>query len=223
LKEKVLPMIKYSEASMGEGTECYIDYLEGLFQEDAVSKILTESIRTMIFNDLGITNKPMADQYCELLEHVKRLSTTNLYDEYRETLHNYMREIVKPIYAEFERVTVEYFKINGKAVTMNNKLSSGYIQIIGVGWDRHVHYEWWPKKNAPLFFFGNNINLPLCFHFEGQYKSKCSIQQYDVKLSKSMAQMMSDGEFVKWLNSVYDNARVIEKWNALESIAMGIM
>ena len=222
LKDKVLPMIKYSHASMGEGTECYIDYLEQLFQEDSVSKILTESIRTWVFENLEIAKQPVVNQYRTLLKHVKILSTTNLYDEYRETLHNYMREIVKPIYAEFERATIEYFKNKGKAVTMNNKLSSGYIQIIGAGWDRHVHFEWWPKKFAPLFFFGNNINLPLCFHFEGRYKGKCSIKQYDVMLKeKSMAQMMSNGEFEEWLYSAYDNAKVIENWEILETIAMG--
>lgn len=217
LKEKVLPMIKYSEASMGWGTDCYIDYLEQIFQEDSVSRLLGKSVKKAIFDDLGIEGKTAIEQYNTLLENVKILTETNLYNEYRETLRNYMREIIDPIYAEFERATIDYFKLKGHKVTMNNKLSSGYIQIIGEGWDRHVHYEWYPKKKWTSFFFGTD-DLPLCIHIEGKFKHKGDSMCESIKLEgTSIAERINNGNFETWLREQYD--KVINKWDELEKIA----
>lgn len=218
LKEKVMPIIKYSYASVGCVADCYIDYLERMFGEDAVGKILTESVKFEIFNDLGINGETDVVQYNTMLERVKPLSIINKEEckEYRDRLLAYMRELERPVYDEFEKATIQYFKENGNEVVLNNRLSSGYIQIIGAGWNRLVHYEWCPSEKARSFFFGTD-DLPLCIHYERKYRKKRKSEKIMIKHKESIAEMMKPVEFKKWLATQYD--QVIKEWDDMERIA----
>lgn len=218
LKDKVMPIIKYSYASVGCVADCYIDYLERMFGEDAVGKILTESAKSKIFEYLGINKKSDVEQYNAMLERVKPLSIINKEEckEYRDRLLAYMRELERPVYDEFEKATIQYFKDNGKEVVLNNRLSSGYIQIIGAGWNRLVHYEWCPSEKARSFFFGT-YNLPLCIHYEREYRKMGERKIETITLDKSIAEMMKSGEFKEWLETQYK--KIIDKWDEMEKIA----
>ena len=221
LKEEVLPMIKYTESSMAWGTDCYIDYLERMFQEDAASRKMISKMKKTIFDSLGINdNDSIVERYSRLNEPVKELSCTTIYKDYVGILQNYIREIEKPISDAFERATIDYYKEKGKDVVVRNKLNSGYIQIYGKGWNPLVHYEWYPVSLDTFFFGTKPINL--CIHIEGkELKNKkgelkdklpitCEIEE------KSIAQMTFE-ELKDWLGKQYE--KVIINWDDLQNIA----
>jgi len=227
LKEKVMPIIKYSYASVGCVADCYIDYLERMFGEDAVGKILTESVKSEIFNDLEINDETDVVQYNTMLERVKPLSIINKEEckEYRDRLLAYMRELERPVYDEFEKATIQYFKDNGKEVVLNNRLSSGYIQIIGAGWNRLVHYEWCPSEKARSFFFGKEDDLPLCIHYEREFRNNRKNRKSKKIMIKdhkeSIAEMKRSGKLKDWLADQYK--QVIGEWDNMEEIATSIV
>ena len=221
LKEEVLPRIKYTESSMAWGTDCYIDYLERMFHEDAASLKMAEKMKKAIFGSLNIKDADSIDKrYRKLNEPVKGLSCTTLYEDYVEVLRNYIREIEKPLFDALERATIDYFKEKGKDVVVRNKLSSGYIQIFGKDWNPLVHYEWNPVSLDTLFFGTKPINL--CIHIEGnELKDKKekfnNITPICCEIGEKCIAGMSSEELKGWLTKQYD--QVIGYWDDLQKIA----
>ena len=219
LRDSALPIVKYTDASVGLVTDSYIDYLEHMFQEDIASRKIAEEMKKKIFDICDITDKQTDKQYKELDRIVKELSSTTIYEDLVVVLKNYMREIVHPLYTAFENATIEYFKKKGYDIVVNNKLSSGYIQIFGKDWDRHIHYEWYPITAQSLFFGTDPLNIWI--HIEG-IKFKSEKKKYEKEYTceigtECLAEQIANKSFGTWLSEQYD--KVIGTWKELNDIA----
>lgn len=223
LREEALPILKCTEASVGAIADCYVDYLEHMFQEDIESRKKAETMKQTIFCDLGIDNHDtIVNQYKKLHITAKELSCTPIYDDYKEALNNYMSEMVKPLYNAFEKATIDYFNKKGHEVVVRDKLYSGYIQIRGKDWNPLVHYEWYPITPYSLFFGTDPINL--CVHIEGdalkeRRKEFLKNKKKEEKIvcnfdNECLAQK---GEMGEWLEKQYN--KVIGLWDELQKIA----
>lgn len=126
---------------------------------------------------------------------------------------------------QFCMATKSYFKQQGKDVVVNDRLNSGYIQVLGEQWNRSVHYEWC-KLNAVDFFFGTKP-LELTIHIEGsnlkQKKNRFFVKYPHMKLplkcdlnGTSLADYISKGRLDSWLGNAYN--QVLSYWNDLEAI-----
>lgn len=224
LKESALPIVKYTDASVGLVTDSYIDYLEHMFQEDIASRRIAEEMKKGIFDICNIAERPMDIQYKVLDRIVKELSNTTIYENLVMVLQNYMREIINPLYDAFRNATIAYFKSNGHDVYLNNNWSSGFIQIIGKDWDRHIHYEWCQITAQSLFFETKPITLYI--HIEGKaFKTEKDIFKNNNKMdyscsigNESIAEKIANNSIGDWLSKQYD--QIIDSWDELEKISM---
>ena len=219
LKEKVLPIIKYS--SIGWAVDNYIDYLEKWFKIDSISRIVANKQKETIFNKLNISNSPILEQFKKLNQCFQELNTSTKYNQLRDIIYGYLEDLYKPLYDEFERSTIRYFRDKRKEIIVNNKLYAGYIQVYGKDWNRQIHFEWYPVTPLKLFF--ETKPLDLCIHIEGnnhkaQKKSLSEPLKYEIRLNNSIYNMMEENSFYDWLCDAYD--KVFDRWTELEKIAV---
>lgn len=168
MKNEVLPMVYYSEHLLACSLEVYLNYMEtAVFFTDTLSRARGELQKAKIYKELDIDETNPVTMYQGLVECKKKLAETEAGD--KELLDSFLddciKEIMKPVIDEFERITKMIFlKETGVQVDVMYGFNREWVKLCPKGWDPAIHYEWCAMD---AYRFMTATEFPLMIHIEG--------------------------------------------------------
>lgn len=168
MKNEVLPMVYYSEHLLACSLEVYLNYMEtAVFFTDTLSRARGELQKAKIYEELDIDETNPVSLYQKLVNCKQELAETEAGD--KELLDSFLddciKEIMKPVIDEFERITKMIFlKETGVQVYVKYGFNYGWVKLCPKGWDPAIHYEWCAMD---AYHFMTATEFPLMIHIEG--------------------------------------------------------
>ena len=226
-RENILPWLKRIKhelkASMYNGIDSYIEYLEMKFQIDYISLSAKENIKQAIYRGLEINE-------CEATVEVKYRILTSLrnkldekdkqdsnYEDLKSTVINLIDDIERPYWENFNKITIKYLNerigVDPNNIDIINKLKKyGCIQIKDKNWHQYIHFELEETTFENIFFKSEEIKLG--YHIEGNNECFKKVRG-NFKKKRNINIKSQPPELKDWLPEAYEQILTNDNWKKL--------